>query len=88
MNIRPVSAPNSFTKGRGETTFPVEEDIAVVRVTGGDLQNQVDAVRQVLEPLADARIYLHDVVTSATCVSVFVAWRDREATLDALQDVL
>jgi len=68
------------------SSVTVEEDIAVVRVTGGDLQNQVDAVRQVLEPLADARIYLHDVVTSATSLAVFVPWADREETLELVQE--
>jgi len=69
-------------------SITTEEGIGVVRVTGSELQDEYDAVQQVLGPLAERRIYLYDVVTSATCVSVFVAWRDREATLDALQDVL
>ena len=65
-----------------------EEAIAVVRVTGNDIQSQSDAIQQVLAPLAEERIYLYDVVTSATSVAVFVPWTDREETLDCLQGVL
>jgi aspartate kinase len=64
-----------------------EEEIAVVRVTGNDIQSQTDAIQQVLAPLAEERIYLYDVVTSATSVAVFVPWKDREEALDCLQDV-
>jgi aspartate kinase len=68
------------------SSVTVEEEIAVVRVTGGDLQNQGDAVRQVLAPLADERIYLHDVITSATSLAVFVPWDDREEALELVQE--
>jgi len=64
-----------------------EEQVAVVRVTGNDIQSQSDAIQQVLAPLAEERIYLYDVVTSATSVAVFVPWKDREETLDCLQNV-
>ncbi len=70
------------------SSVTVEPDVAVVRVTGGDLQNQVDAVRQVLDPLAEARIYLHDVISSATSLAVFVPWEDRETALDLIQETI
>jgi len=70
------------------SSVTVETGIAVIRITGGDLQNENDAVRQLLEPLAEAHIYLHDVVTSATSLALFVPWEDREAALDAVQNVL
>jgi aspartate kinase len=70
------------------SSVTVEEDIAVVRVTGGDLQNQTDAVLQVLNPLAESRIYLHDVISSATSLAVFVPWDEREEALEMIQDVI
>ncbi|MHB9287481.1 aspartate kinase [Halobacteriales archaeon Cl-PHB] len=70
------------------SSVTVEQGIAVIRVTGGDLQNQVDAVNQVLEPLGEARIYLHDVITSATSLAVFVPWDDREEALDHVRSVV
>jgi aspartate kinase len=69
------------------SSVTLEEGIAVVRVTGGDLQRQGDGVKQVIDPLSEAHIYLHDVITSATSVSVFVPWEDRERTLERIQDV-
>jgi len=45
------------------------------------------AVTNVIEPLADAHIDIYDVVTSATSVSVFVPWDDREQALELVQGV-
>jgi len=70
------------------SSVTVEEDIAVVRVTGGDLQNQTDVMKEVLDPLADERIYLHDVISSATSLAVFVPWDDREEALELVQNVV
>jgi aspartate kinase len=64
-----------------------EGGIAIIRVTGGDLQSQQDAVKQVIDPLSEAHIYVHDVITSATSVSVFVPWEDREEALERVQAV-
>jgi aspartate kinase len=65
-----------------------ESGIAVIRVTGGELQSQEAAVKQIIDPLAAEHIYLHDVITSATSVSLFVPWDDREAALELIQDVV
>jgi aspartate kinase len=69
------------------SSVTVEEGIGIIRVTGGDLQDQGDAVKQVLEPLSAAHIYLHDVITSATSLAVFVPWEKREEALRQIQDV-
>ncbi len=69
------------------SSITVEEGIGVIRVTGGDLTSQRDAVKQVIDPLAGGHIYVHDVITSATSVSVFVPWNDREDALERVQDV-
>ena len=69
------------------SSVTIETGIAVVRVSGGELEGQSGAVHKVLEPLADEHIYVHDVVTSATSVSIFVDWEDREAALEHLQNI-
>ena len=68
------------------SSITVKHDIAVIRVTGGSLPNQPGAVRQVIEPISDAHINLFDVITSATSISVFVPWEDREQALGLVQD--
>ena len=68
------------------SSVTVEDDIAVIRVTGGDPSEHALSYR-VLEPLADAHIDIYDVVTSATSVSVFVPWDDREQALELVQGV-
>jgi len=69
------------------SSITVEGDIAVIRVTGGELPNQPGIVKRVVDPLSDAHINLFDVITSATSVSVFVPWDDREQALQLVQDV-
>ncbi len=66
----------------------LEESIAAIRVTGGDLREQRGVVNTLLAPLADERIYLHDVITSATSVSIFVRWEHRDEALTLVRDTV
>jgi len=74
-------------EGEALSSVTVEDDIAVVRVTGSDLPNRPGVVKRTIDPISDAHIHLYDVITSATSVSVFVPWDDREQTLQLVQDV-
>jgi len=67
------------------SSVTVEEPIAVIRVTGGDLTDQRDVVIDMLSAVADAGIGVHDVITSATSAGVFVGWDDRETALERIQ---
>ena len=68
------------------SSVTVDDNVAVVRVTGGELPNQPGVIAEIVNPLADANINIHDVMTSATSVAIFVAWDDREETLELVQD--
>ncbi|UPW01804.1 aspartate kinase [Halorussus gelatinilyticus] len=68
------------------SSVTVDDDVAVVRVMGGELPNQPGVIRNLVNPVADAHINIHDLITSATSVAVFVDWSDREETLDIIQD--
>ncbi|MFC7018396.1 MULTISPECIES: aspartate kinase [Haloarcula] len=67
------------------SSVTVEDDIAVIRVTAGDPSKPNLALR-VIEPVADAHVHIYDVLTSATSVSVFIPWDDREQALSLIQD--
>jgi len=67
------------------SSVTVEEPIAVIRVTGGDLTDQRDVVIDMLSAVADAGIGVHDVITSATSAGVFVGWDDRQTALERIQ---
>ena len=67
------------------SSVTLDEDIAVVRITGGTLPNQPGMIRGIIDPLADAHLSVHDVITSATSVAVFVDWVDRERALEIIQ---
>ncbi|RBI63149.1 aspartate kinase [halophilic archaeon] len=68
------------------SSVTVDDDVAVIRVTGGELPNQSGIISELVAPVADAHINIHDLITSATSVAVFVAWEDREQTLEIIQD--
>ncbi|MFC7214365.1 aspartate kinase [Saliphagus sp. GCM10025334] len=69
------------------SSVTVDAPLAVVRVTGGELPNQPGVIQGIVGPLADARINVHDLITSATSVAIFVDWDDREETLEITQDL-
>ena len=67
------------------SSVTVDEEVAALRVTGGELPTQSGVVQGMIETLADERIAVHDVITSATSVAVFVDWDDREKALSVIQ---
>ncbi len=68
------------------SSVTVEHDVAVIRVTGGELPNQPGVIQQIVNPLADNHINVHDLITSATSVAMFVDWDDREEALRIIQE--
>jgi aspartate kinase len=68
------------------SSVTIEDRIAVVRVTGGELPNQPGVIQEIVNPLGDAHIDVVDLITSATSVAVFVDWDDREETLRIVQE--
>lgn len=69
------------------SSITVEDDIATIRVTGGELPNRPGIIKSIVDPLSDARIQIYDVITSATSISLFVNWEDGEETLRVIQDL-
>jgi aspartate kinase len=68
------------------SSVTVDPAVAVIRVTGGELPNRPGIIRQIVDPLADAHITIHDLLTSATSVAIFVRWDDRERALGIVQE--
>jgi aspartate kinase len=69
------------------SSVTVEDSIAVVRVSGGELPDRPGVISGIVAPIAEAGINVHDLVTSATSVALFVAWKDREETLEIVQEL-
>jgi aspartate kinase len=67
------------------SSVTVTDDIAAVRVLGGEFPNQPGVLQRIVDPLAEANINIIDVISSATSIAVFVDWTDREQTLDIVQ---
>ncbi|MCO8242547.1 aspartate kinase [Haladaptatus sp. AB643] len=68
------------------SSVTVDDPIAVIRVTGGELPNEPGIIHELVNPIAEAHINIHDLITSATSVALFVDWDDRERTLEILQN--
>ena len=68
------------------SSVTIEANIAVVRVTGGELPNRPGVVLDIVQPVSEAGINIHDLITSATSVAIFVAWDDREETMEIVQE--
>ncbi|MFC4359809.1 aspartate kinase [Halobium salinum] len=72
--------------GENLSSVTVHDDVAAIRVTGGELPNRPGIIEGLVVPLADAGINIIDLITSATSVAVFVDWDDRERTLEIVQN--
>ena len=70
------------------SSVTVDDGVAVIRVTGGEFPNQPGILRNLVDPLAEAHITVHDLITSATSVAVFVEWDDREEALEIIQSTV
>src|SRR6056297_2542608 len=68
------------------SSVTVDDNVAVIRVTGGELPNQSGIISEIVQPVADAHIDVHDLITSATSVAIFVDWTDRERALKIIQE--
>lgn len=69
------------------SSVTVDDDIAAVRVTGGELPNRPGVISEIVNPLAEERINIHDIITSATSVAIFVSQDDAEDTLETIQEL-
>jgi aspartate kinase len=67
------------------SSVTVESNFAVIRVTGGELPNRPGIILDIVQPVSEAGINIHDLITSATSVAIFVGWEDREETLKIVQ---
>lgn len=68
------------------SSVTVADGIAVVRVTGGQLPDRPGVLSGIVGPLAETHIAVLELITSATSVSVFVDWDDRERALELVRD--
>ncbi|WP_251341991.1 aspartate kinase [Haloplanus halophilus] len=68
------------------SSVTVERQFAVIRVTGGELPNRPGIILDIVQPVSEAGINIHDLITSATSVAIFVEWDDREETLEIVQE--
>lgn len=69
------------------SSLTLEHGIATIRVTGGELPNRPGVIKHIVNPLSDAHIQIHDIITSATSISIFVDWEAGEEALRIVQDV-
>ncbi|MFT4891357.1 MAG: aspartate kinase, partial [Halobacteriales archaeon] len=59
------------------SSVTVDDDVAVVRITGGGFPDEPGVISEIVDPIATAGITIHDLITSATSIAIFVDWADR-----------
>jgi len=70
------------------SSVTVDDDIAVIRITGGELPNQSGILQDIIAPLAAEHIRVLDLITSATSIAVFLQWDEREEALNIIQSAI
>ena len=70
------------------SSVTVDSDVAVIRITGGELSGQSGVLQEIITPLAEEHINVLDLITSATSIAVFIEWDDREDALEVIQDAI
>ncbi|MFW6376366.1 MAG: aspartate kinase [archaeon] len=69
------------------SSVTVDDDVAVVRITGGEFPDEPGVISEIVDPISTAGINIHDLITSATSIAIFVDWADREETLSIIQEL-
>lgn len=70
------------------SSVTVDDKIGVIRVAGGNLPDRPGVVRDIVDPLAEENINIHEIVTSASSVIVFVSYDVRDEALRIVQENL
>jgi len=68
------------------SSVTVDEDIGVIRVAGGKLPDRPGVVNDIVTPLAEENINIHEIVTSASSVILFVGFEVRDQALEIVQN--
>ena len=69
------------------SSITLEDGVATVRIVGGELPNRPGVIQHIINPLSDEHIKIHDIITSATSISLFVDWEEGENALRIVQEV-
>lgn len=67
------------------SSVTVDDNIGVIRVAGGKLPDRPGVVRDIVEPLAGENINIHEILTSASSVIIFVSYDIRDKALGIIQ---
>lgn len=76
---------NTVLEKENMSSVTVDEDIGVIRIAGGKLPDRPGVVKDIVTPLAEANINIHEIVTSASSVILFVGYDIREKALNIVQ---
>ena len=72
--------------GEALSSVTVDDPFAAIRVIGGELPSRSGVIQHIVNPVGDAHITLHDIISSATSVAVLVGWDEREDALEIIQE--
>jgi len=70
------------------SSVTVDDNIGVLRVTGGRLPDRPGVINDIVAPLAAENINIHEIVTSASSIVLFVSHEIRKKALKLVQESL
>ncbi len=70
------------------SSVTVDEDIAAIRVIVGEVHDRPGLIQDIIDPLAEQNINIHEIVSSASTITIFTSFNLRQQALNALQNSL
>ena len=79
---------NNVVEDENLSSVTVDEDIAAIRVIVGELPDRPGLIQDIIDPLAEQNINIHEIVSSASTITVFTTFEVRQQALNGLQNNL
>lgn len=68
------------------SSVTLDDEVGVIRIAGGKLPDRPGVVEEIIEPLTEEKINIHEILTSSSSVIIFVAYSSRKKALKAIQE--
>jgi aspartate kinase len=68
------------------SSITVDDELGVLRVAGGKLPDRPGVIKEIVNPLTEANINIHEALTSSSSVIMFVKYSEKDEALRIVQE--
>jgi aspartate kinase len=68
------------------SSITVDDELGVLRVAGGKLPDRPGVIKEIVNPLTEANINIHEALTSSSSVILFVKYSEKDEALSIVQE--